>query len=221
MDDSHYRDRLVVFGARYFASIYAGKDPGPVDPFFAGLIEEAIREKAGLTNGVPTNGVAKPLGAPAPDGLGEQAGAVFNVVKKHAGPDGVTPDQVAEWMKLPKQNVQYHLMTLAKRKFLGRVSTGHYCPTWDGATKAPVDVGSAPPGSVRDELQRRGMRNPGQLNVKVAEYAKAAGRDVTSVELGRHLKAKNTSTTAKGIAPLMKFGMMTKLRPGLYRWVAA
>lgn len=221
-------EELVLHAAAYFATIHAGREPDPVDPFLAKLMAHAIRDKAGIVIAAPpvngVNGVSKLVGERAgPDGLGAPARAVFNVVRKHAGPDGVTPDQVAKWMDLPKQNVQYHLIALTKRGLLGRVGTGRYYVTyyvtWDGATKPRVDVGSAPPGSMRGELQRRGLSHPGQLNIKVAEYAKAAGRDVASREIGQLLKAKTTSTTAKAMGPLLKIGALTKVSIGVYRWV--
>jgi hypothetical protein len=213
-----YREKLLIHAAAYFATIDAGKDPGPMDPFLAGLIEEAIREKAGIANGVPhANGVH---GSADPPNIGASALAVFKVFKA-AGADGLMVAEAAERAGIPRVNVQFHALALERRKLLGKASKGRYYVTWDGAAvPVPVLDGSGVPGSMRAELQRRGLSHPGPLNVKLAEYSKAAGRDVTSRELGRHIGAKTTSVTAKAMTPLLRIGIVQKVAVGVYRYVA-
>lgn len=224
-------DRLILHASAYFATIQAGKDPGPVDPFLAGLIEEAIRERAGLAtvplapqngvNGVHKNGVSKPATDGIPEGLGASALTVFKIVQA-AGSEGLMVAEVANRAGIPRVNAQFHCLALSRRKFLGKRGKGCYRNIWNGeGARVPVETGEISDGGMRAELARRGITHPGKLNVSIAKFAKAAGRDVTFSEMRHALDISSSSSMAKGTTPLLKAGLLKKLAAGVYAWVAA
>lgn len=157
-------EELVLHASAYFATIHAGREPDPVDPFLAKLMAHAIRDRAGIAT-------VEPLKMLAPAGPAKGRNARPAIVAAVAGSEhGLTIDEVADRLGISKSNATWHLRQAADDGELVRRGRGLYLPNHANHTNGVshangVSKKSKPKAKA---AKRSGTRAPNGVKVKPA-----------------------------------------------------
>ena len=185
-------DKLIDFAASYFASIKEGKTP-PLDPFTAGLIEDAIRYRAGLTNG------AAPAPAPAraarPYAVGalqaKSVQAVLNAISEQPAGSGLRLPDIQKLAGTPKSTTERALQILAAAGKVAKDSHRAWYLTANGA----------PSGGTYELLRSAGFKHPGPVLTGMYDLFAADPEKVwTPAELKAALRLSPNSMGSVGRA---------------------
>lgn len=233
-------EKLILHAAAYFSSLQAGKDPGPVDPFLAGLIEEAIRDQAGLeVVAVPpppahmnghNKGSAHGRGGPKSDARDRILRMINSV------PTGLKPSELADRLGLPGQNVQFHVAKMQRQGVLAKTRDArYYLPAkrvqahLSKGRKAAKGIKKIPPptGPAAEkadaEIRAAGIGQKGHKIVNILSVLLALrenGGVMVPMEISKATGLPNPSFNGKvhtSLARLIKAGLAKKVDTGKYQ----
>jgi hypothetical protein len=230
-------DRLVLHGAGYLATVAAGRDPGTLDPFLAGLIDQAIRAVGGIQQAeAPTarqpGKAAERLGdhKTATLGMGVMRTKIAALLSNR--PEGYKATELQQELKISGPTLYQHLKALngfVKKDGL-RFAAAHpgkivndvvlmVNAQTEALRQAHTRANAARHGEARakPKVLTKGKAKTQKL---IAFLGKHTGGDLTTAVMakaGGFPDADSSGQVCTVIKELCKDGVLTQIKKGLYR----